>query len=150
MARARATWRRRRSACASLAEGAATPPPGTAAEKGNWNAFLDAQAAPFKQINGAVIWRPFAAFFCTGHFGSQFTPAQFQQFWIYTYNYMHSKGVNNVPYAFAPPPGSSKHWRVATPPALAPPVPGSAHVDLTATEFYPPGEVRGNVSTAVT
>jgi len=69
--------------------------PGTNANK-NWNAYLQTQAAMFKQLNGAVLWRPFPEPNGGDHFGSQFTPAQFVTFWQYTYNYMASLGVNNI------------------------------------------------------
>jgi hypothetical protein len=129
-------------ACASLAQGAATYTTGTAANN-NWNAFLDAQVVLFKKINGTVIWRPFAEFNGTGHFGSQFTPEQFQQFWIYTYNYMHAQGVNNVLYAFDLNDWDRQNNTAACGNTFCTGAnwyPGNAYVDLTAMDSYPPGE----------
>jgi beta-mannanase len=102
-----------------------------------------AQVAQFKKINGTVIWRPFAEFNGTGHFGSQFTPAQFQQFWIYTYNYMHAQGVNNVLYAFDLNDWDRQNNTAACGNAFCTGAnwyPGNAYVDLTAMDSYPPGE----------
>jgi hypothetical protein len=129
-------------ACSSLAQGAATYTTGTAANN-NWNAFLDKQVALFKQINGTVIWRPFGEFNGGSHFGKQFTPAQFQQLWIYTYNYMHAQGVNNILYALNYNDWDAQNQTAACNNTLCTGAnwyPGNAYVDLVSMDAYPPGQ----------
>jgi hypothetical protein len=110
--------------------------PGTTTNN-KWKAYLDTQVALFKQIKGAVIWRPFPE--PNGnHFGSQFTPAQFQIFWQYTHDYMVSRGLNNVLWMFNlnywDPHNEASRW-----------YPGSAYVDIVSLDSYPPDSNSNNV-----
>jgi len=110
--------------------------PGTTTNN-KWKAYLDTQVALFKQIKGAVIWRPFPE--PNGnHFGSQFTPAQFQIFWQYTHDYMISQGLNNVLWVFNlnywDPHRQASQW-----------YPGSAYVDIVSLDSYPPDSNSDNV-----
>ena len=102
-----------------------------------WKAYLDTQVALFKQINGAVMWRPFPEP-NQGHFGSQFTPAQFQTFWQYTHNYMVSQGLTNVLWVFNlnywDPHDQASQW-----------YPGNAYVDIVSLDSYPPDANSDNV-----
>jgi len=102
----------------------------------NWNAYLNSQIALFKQLNGTVMWRPFIE--PNGnHFGSQFTPAQFQTLWQYTYNYCKSKGLNNVLWVFNlnywDPNKQASQW-----------YPGNAYVDIVSVDSYPPDSNSNN------
>jgi beta-mannanase len=112
--------------------------PGTNANN-NWNAYLQAQAAMFKQLSGAVMWRPFPEANGGDHFGSTFTPAQFQLLWQYTYNYMKSQGVNNILWVF-----NVNDWdhmnSGSTYYSGSLWYPGSAYVDIVSMDAYPPGQ----------
>jgi hypothetical protein len=108
---------------------------GTNANK-NWNAYLNSQVALFKQINGAVMWRPFPEPNGGSHFGSQFTPAQFVTFWQYTYNYMKAQGLSNVLWVF-----NLNYWDArngATKFSGGDWYPGAGYVDIVSVDSYPP------------
>jgi hypothetical protein len=119
--------------------------PGTNANN-KWNTYLDAQVAWFKQLHGAVIWRPFGEPNFPGHFGTQFTPAQLVLLWKYTHDYFASKGVTNVLWML-----NLNAWDVrnhgSTYYSGSDYYPGSAYVDIVSLDSYPPKPSWGWVNT---
>jgi Glycosyl hydrolase family 26 len=101
-----------------------------------WNTYLDAQVAWFKQIHGAVIWRPFAeANF--GHSFGNLKPAEMVLLWQYTHDYFASHGVTNVLWML-----NLNAWdqrnKGSTYYNGSDYYPGSAYVDIVSLDSYPP------------
>ncbi|MGC2462483.1 MAG: glycosyl hydrolase, partial [Steroidobacteraceae bacterium] len=102
-----------------------------------WTAFINSQVAQFKQLNGAVLWRPFVEV-NGNHFGSAFTPAQNVSLFQYTHDYAISQGLNNVLWVF-----NLNYW---DPNRLASQYyPGSNYVDIVSLDSYPPDSNSDNV-----
>jgi mannan endo-1,4-beta-mannosidase len=107
--------------------------PGTAAYNA-WHAYLDTQIAKFKQINGAVIWRPFIELnknwsWWSSSEGTQ--QATFQLLWQQMHTYFAANGVTNVLFMFNVNDGDSTadvtSW-----------YPGASYVDVVSIDAYPP------------
>lgn len=102
--------------------------PGTATYA-NWMSNLAQVAALLKQINGAVILRPFVEL--NGNwewYGPEnCTDGQFVAIWMQLWTYLHSAGVNNVLY----------NWNINDASASASArYPGSAYVDVVSYDYY--------------
>jgi hypothetical protein len=107
--------------------------PGTATNTA-LTAFLRTQAAKFKQINGAVIWRPMTEpngnHFCSSSAGT-YTGAQCVHIWQYIHDYIISQGVTNIVWNMNfnnsySSTNDSQYY------------PGSNYVDLLTVDAYPP------------
>ena len=101
-----------------------------------WNAYLDAQVAWFRQIHGAVIWRPFGEI-NYGHSFGNITPAEAVLLWQYTHDYFASHGVTNVLWmlnlnAWDQRNRGSNYYNGSDY------YPGSAYVDIVSLDSYPP------------
>jgi hypothetical protein len=101
-----------------------------------WNTYLDAQVAWFKQLHGAVIWRPFAEA-NYGHSFGYLTPAEIVLLWQYTHDYFASHGVTNVVWML-----NLNAWdqrnRGSTYFNGSDYYPGSEYVDIVSMDSYPP------------
>ena len=101
-----------------------------------WNTYLDAQVAWFKQLHGAVIWRPFAEA-NYGHSFGNLTPAEMVLLWQYTHEYFASHGVTNVVWML-----NLNAWdqrnRGSTYFNGSDYYPGSEYVDIVSMDSYPP------------
>jgi Glycosyl hydrolase family 26 len=101
-----------------------------------WNTYLDAQVAWFKQLHGAVIWRPFAES-NYGHSFGNLTPAENVLLWKYTHEYFASHGVTNVLWML-----NLNAWdqrnHGSTYYSGSDYYPGSEYVDIVSMDSYPP------------
>jgi beta-mannanase len=105
--------------------------PGTAAYI-QWHKYLDTQIAKFKQINGAVIWRPFIELNKNWSWWvSNQNPADFKIIWQQMHDYFAANGVNNVVWLFnvntSDTTAGVTSW-----------YPGSTYVDIVSIDAYPP------------
>lgn len=99
-----------------------------------WHAFLDQQIVKFKQINGAVIWRPFIEL--NGSWSwwvsnqNQYQ-ADFRLLWQQTHDYFAAQGVTNVLFMF-----NVNDWDNGA--DVNAWYPGNAYVDIVSMDAYPP------------
>lgn len=109
--------------------------------------WLDTMAAFFHSLKTAdgtkvpVLFRPWHE-----HTGSWFwwgkdhcTPEQYKELWILTYDYLHSKGVNNLLYAYSPGGGGSADEYIER-------YPGDKYVDLLGFDYYQMNGAEGTDS----
>jgi hypothetical protein len=119
--------------------------PGTNANN-KWKAYLDTQVALFKQINGTVMWRPFAEA-NYGHSFGNLTPAEMVLLWQYTHEYFASHGVTNVVWML-----NLNAWDQRNHGSTyydgSDYYPGSSYVDIVSMDSYPPYGVVGATSPA--
>lgn len=101
----------------------------------NWKAMLDVVAAGLQDLKDSgvvVIFRPFVELNSVGWLWFSGKDAkQFQNMWIYTYNYLTTtKGLTNLIWAFS----TNPYWGSGTEY-----YPGSSYVDIVGLDYYPYG-----------
>lgn len=107
-------------------------------------ASLDILAAFFESLKAEdgtkvpILFRPWHE-----HTGSWFwwgkdhcTPQQYKQLWAFTYDYLKSKNVNNIIYAYSPGGGCSEEEYIER-------YPGDEYVDLLGFDYYQLNGVEG-------
>jgi beta-mannanase len=104
--------------------------PGTAAYI-QWHSYLDTQIAKFKQINGAVIWRPFIELNGRWSWWPGQNPADFKIIWQQMHDYFAANGVTNVLWLFNVNTSASSA-------AVTSWYPGDTYVDIVSLDAYPP------------
>jgi mannan endo-1,4-beta-mannosidase len=100
-----------------------------------WVVWMDRVAAFFLEIDTPAIFRPFhentGGWFWWGTAAA--TPAQYKAAWNYTVDYLQSKGVHSLLYAYAPSkPASGGNWKLAFTDAY----PGDERVDIECFDHY--------------
>jgi mannan endo-1,4-beta-mannosidase len=95
-----------------------------------WNAYLDNIAAQLKQINGAVMLRPFVELDGNWFWWGNQPTAQFIALWQYTWHrIMVTDGVTNALWVYNVNAYSGNYTAY---------YPGSAYVDIVSWDSYPP------------
>jgi hypothetical protein len=96
----------------------------------NWHSYLDAQIVKFKQVNGAVLWRPFNEINGSWSWWPGETAADFVLVWQQTHDYVISQGVTNVLWLW-----NINDWDSSGGGSW---YPGSSYVDVVSIDAYPP------------
>jgi mannan endo-1,4-beta-mannosidase len=113
--------------------------PGTA-EYASFQAYLPKLAAALKQINGPVLFRPFAEQNGTWFWYGNQSPAQFIKMWQAEWSYLtNTAGLTNLVWVFATNKGMGNYAAY---------YPGAAYVDVLAEDAYPPSASDIDVWTA--
>jgi hypothetical protein len=102
----------------------------------NWHSYLDSQIAKFKQVNGAVLWRPFNEINGSWSWWPGETAADFVIVWQQTHDYVVSQGVTNVLWLWninAWDSSGGGSW-----------YPGNSYVDVVSIDAYPPSTAAVN------
>jgi hypothetical protein len=102
--------------------------PGTA-EYDAFQNYLQQLATTLKQINGPVLFRPYAEQNGSWFWYGTQNPSQFIAMWQMMHDYLANAGVNNVLYVYATNSGVGNYAAY---------YPGAAYVDVVAEDAYPP------------
>jgi hypothetical protein len=113
--------------------------PGTA-EYSAFQTYLQQLAAALKQINGTVLFRPFAEQNGSWFWYGAQNPSQFIAMWQMMHDYLVNAGVTNVLYVYATNSGVGNYAAY---------YPGQAYVDVVAEDAYPPSTYDSAVWSAL-